>query len=251
MFRFGFLLVLFLFSPELCRAKPTKKITAVSSHWINFTNKDGSGGYWEVLEKSLKGKYTIEKMIVPWKRAVRMFQNQEAQILLGAYSDLPGAVYPKHHIDVDSVDVIFKKAHFQNYSKLKDMRHKSVGWRRGYSRDFKPHFTFPVVIREFDNVESGLRQLAAERIDFILDYRTDIIPVAKKLGLNMNDYQLSVAFSGNKVYACFGGGEAKNIRDTFDLGFTQLLKSGELKTIHKKWNWTSYFHSTSMDKENE
>ena len=216
-------------------ASAKTKITLVSQVWENFTNKDGTGGYWEMVDKALGPKYVTEKKLLPWKRAVKLMESKKVDGIVGIYDEHKYIKPPKFHIDVDIVDTIFKASRFPKYKELADMKGSKVAWRRGYEMEFKSKFTFPMTGVPFNAMEAALKKLQKDRIDFIVDYRTDIEPAAKKLGIDLTkDYRIAVAFQGDKVFAGF---HDPKITKDFELGFKKLIDSGELYKIYKRWGW--------------
>ena len=238
-----FSLFVVMFASNL-RAGPQKiDITVVTQEWVGFTNKDGTGGYWEIIDGALGSKYKIKKKVVPWKRALNDVKNGKADALAGVYKGYDYLLYPKFHIDLDVVDIVYKKDKFPNYKNLKDTKGKKVLWSRGYSQEFKSHFDFPVSILEFNTLEQGLKLLERDRGDFLVDYKTDILPEAKKQKLDMSQYRVRVGFKGDLTYLAFSkkSAKAKQLIADFDAGLEKLRSSGRLLKIYKKWEWDIEF----------
>lgn len=239
-FSFWCLLFLMLQSPS---AFAKKELLFVSTHWKEFTNHDGTGGYWEILDKSLANRgYFISKKNMPWKRAMKMAKDGQADGIVGTYKEANGLIYPKYHIDTDSVDVVYKPSRFPNYQNLQDMNGKKIEWRRGYSSDFKGHFKFKFQLSEFNSLESALKKLSIDRSDFVIDYRNDINEAIKKANLDKNNFKIQVAFRGDHVFIAFANSkQAEQLAKDFDAGFKALKDSGELFEIYKNWGWDMTF----------
>ena len=175
-----------------------QKITVVTQFWDGYTNEDGSGGYWEILDESIGKIYDIKKSIVPWKRALKMVKSGQADGIVGVYKEFDYLVYPKKHVDTDIVDVIYNKEKNPNYKKLSDMKNKRV-FRAATHANMKK-FNFPIEAGQFNSLEQGLQILKRGRADFIVDYRSAIEPAAKKVGFDMSKHDIKVAFKGDLIY---------------------------------------------------
>lgn len=78
-------------------------IKAVSGNWDEYTEVDGSGVYWKIVESGFGNTINLEKEATPWLRAVRLFEEQKADILVGAYKNYPyGYLASKYHIDYET-----------------------------------------------------------------------------------------------------------------------------------------------------
>jgi hypothetical protein len=80
-----------------------EKITFISGLWLEYTNADGSGVYWNIIDSLFGDDFTITKNTSIWARAKRAFEQNQADILVGAYRDekLSDVVYSSFHIDYE------------------------------------------------------------------------------------------------------------------------------------------------------
>lgn len=80
-----------------------KKITLISGQWLEYTNADGSGIYWDIIDNLFDGDFTITKNTSIWARAKRAFEQNQADILVGAYRNekFSEAIYSSFHIDYE------------------------------------------------------------------------------------------------------------------------------------------------------
>jgi len=78
-------------------------IKAVSGNWEEYTEADGSGVYWKMLETGFGKAKKLEKEATSWLRAVRLFEEQKADVLVGTYKGLlPGYLASTFHIDYET-----------------------------------------------------------------------------------------------------------------------------------------------------
>ncbi len=86
-------------------AKQPKDLTvkAVSGHWEAYTETDGTGVYWGLLEEGLPKSIMLQKEASSWLRATRQFKSNKADILVGTYMGMPkGYLTSKYHIDYEA-----------------------------------------------------------------------------------------------------------------------------------------------------
>lgn len=89
-------------------SKPTQlpnnfSIKAVSGYWEEYTEVDGSGVYWKMVESGFGNTIKLKKEATSWLRAVRLFEEQKADVLVGTYKNsLPGYLPSKYHIDYET-----------------------------------------------------------------------------------------------------------------------------------------------------
>ena len=82
---------------------PQSPLKAVSGNWLGYTNSDGSGIYWNLLNAIFQKEFEVETKEFSWERSVKLFKEQKADILVGAYlnTELAGYLYSTFHIDYE------------------------------------------------------------------------------------------------------------------------------------------------------
>ncbi len=229
------------FSPAF--AENIDSIFVVCDEWKNYTNKDGTGAYWEVL-KSVYEPVGIDvtTKTMPWKRVLMMVKKKKADALVGDYYDAKSAdyLYPTWHISVeDPVVAVFKKGTIKNWENtgIRSLEGKRVVWIRGY--DFEINFLkgIHVIQHEITTIPQGLRLIDSGRDDVFLDYESSVRHEAKKLHFNLDqDYEIKRATPGNKLYVVFAKTEtSKELVRIFDRRMTLLAETGEIEKIYLKW----------------
>jgi len=81
---------------------PTE-VKFISGTWADFTNADGSGIYWNIIDNVFDDNFDITKTTSIWARAVRAFEQQQVDVLVGAYRKevLSDVIYSSFHIDYE------------------------------------------------------------------------------------------------------------------------------------------------------
>ncbi|NQY93765.1 MAG: hypothetical protein HRT43_06330, partial [Campylobacteraceae bacterium] len=84
-------------------AEDIKSISLTSKEWKGYTNKDGTGAYWEVVKAIYEPLgIKVNTKVLPWKRAEMTVLTKKADALLGAYYHKDKEfIYPKWHISVE------------------------------------------------------------------------------------------------------------------------------------------------------
>lgn len=219
----------------------SKVLTVVTEEWKGYTNKDGTGSYWEMVDEIFKGsKYKIKKIIYPWKRAEETVKKGEADAIIGVYEGEKHLTYPKFYIDRDDIDIIYKVSD-QKFSDPKDLEDKRVAWRNGYTKDFMGYLKYPSKIVTYIELKAGLLMLNAGRVDYVIDYDTDIVPALVDAKLDKRDFEIKPIFRGAKIYMAFGGKFAEELKSAFEKGFDRTLKDGTLERIYSSGPWNKDF----------
>ncbi len=237
------ILVLVLIGATPVFAKNVYSIYVVCDEWRDYTNKDGTGAYWEII-KSVYEPVGIEVKteVMPWKRAKYIVKINEADALVGDYyeADATDYLYPKWHISVeDPVVAVFKKGNITDWEKtgLRSLAGMRATWVRGY--DFNKFFLkrINVIKHEITSVPQGLKLIDSGRDDVFFDYESSIRREAKNIGIDLDkDYEIKTARPGSKLFVVFARTESsKELVRIFDSRMTQLAESGEIEKIYVKW----------------
>ncbi len=238
---FGF--VLMQFCPVF--ADDIKTIYVVCDEWAGFTNKDGTGAYWEVVKAVYEPiGIKVKTKVMPWKRAEVTVVKKRADALLGDYyykdKERREYLYPKWHISIeDPIIAIFKKGTIKDWESkgIKSLAGKRVVWIRGYNFDKTLLNGINVIKYEITKHIQGLSMLDIGRMDVFLDYIFDTTPVAKKAGIDLDKhFEMKIVKSGDKLFVAFANtARSKKLIKIFDERITQLAESGEIEKIYLKW----------------
>jgi len=83
--------------------KESDKVSLVSGNWADYTNADGSGVYWQLMDIIFSSELSVIKNVSIWERAVKEFERGEADVLVGAYrtNNLVDVIYSSYHLDYE------------------------------------------------------------------------------------------------------------------------------------------------------
>ncbi|MCP3925410.1 MAG: transporter substrate-binding domain-containing protein [Desulfobacterales bacterium] len=223
-------------------------VYVVCENWPGYTNKDGTGVYWEIVKAVYEPVgIKVKTSIMPWKRANHQVLHKSADAILGDYyhKNQSGKDfrYPNWHISVeDPIIAFFKKGTITAWKKkgVKAIDRKIVGWIRGYDFDKKNWFKANVIKVELTTLTQGIKMIAANRLDVFIDYESAIKFESRKLGIDLKKYDLKTVRLGEKLFLKFSNTEnSKELIKFFDKRMTILSKSGKIENIYKKWGHTA------------
>ncbi len=207
-------------------------IIIATQEWINYTNSDGSGYYFALLEHIFPG---VERSVtfMPYARSLAMLEQQQVDLVLGAAADdFDDARCGETLVEVDRSDMLISQSFAVNYHSVQDLNGKLVVSRIGYDwADVLPVGTY---YKEFSSLEQMVKLLKLGRIDAILDYRSEFEQILSKLG----DQDSLVIVDDVVVYGstfCFAANKrGEYLQLQFDKAMLQMIESGELRALMLK-----------------
>lgn len=215
-----------------------KTISVVAPVWEGYTNKDGTGVYWEVLKEIYEPLgISVKTKSVPWNRAMKMVSKYRTyNAIVGEYRDSEESViFPDYSIDTEYMSALTKNTSGHKFTGLSSLTGKTVGWIKDYEvipeskRDFK--------LREFRNIEQGIEYLNGGKLDFLIDDWDEIAAAMKEASMTSADYSVDAMPEGTPLYAAFS---VDNISREFIKIYNEripvLAKSGKLEEIYAKWD---------------
>jgi len=236
---FGITLLLFLcLSPvaALAENNPTEIILA-SEEWINATNSDGTGLYWDIFRAvyepvGIKTKFIIQT----YNGSVKLVEKNRADAAVGIYPDrIQGALTSQYPFVKDYILVLFKKIKLNQWNGQESLQNKKVAWINGYA--FGEYLEVPVLKREFSSRDIILRQLDNDQVDFFLDTRNDIESVLNKGIVEVSQYTVEPVLELDRYLVFADNRRGRKLKQIFDSRFPHLVKSGEIERLFVKWNW--------------
>lgn len=218
-----------------------KEIFVVSEGWKEYTNKDGTGLYFDIVKlvyEPIGIKVTTK--LYPYNRAVQMVKKKQADMWLGSYIDEEDyAIYPKYHFDKDILTAMFKKNKFKTFSTIEDLRDKNIAWIRGYG--FEDYIDVPMKIHERNNRKAIFKSLEKDRFDIFLDDKYDMAEAIKKINFNTSSYDFVKLLEFNLYPAFRNDNRGKELNNIWDKKIKELITTGLLKKVYKRNNSLEYY----------
>lgn len=205
-------------------------VVVVTDEWSSYTNKDGSGYYFDVLRAVFPAPdYKIDYKIVPYARSLKLVVGQDAHVVLGIYEgEIPDKQVSKWVVERDLVDALVSPSLGKSWSGVDSLAGKNVVAKIGYGfdaiTDVKMNYS------EKSSLESMVKMLQAGRADAVLDYEEDLKPIISKVKLG-SDYVLKKSVMGSDIYFGFSN-DVRGIKylERFNAEFKKLW---DTKKIHE------------------
>jgi polar amino acid transport system substrate-binding protein len=234
-------LIVFLLLPLTCvpalAGNTPAEIILASEEWVNATNSDGTGLYWDIFRAvyepvGIKTKFIIRS----YKGSVSLVKKNKADAAVGIYPEgIKGALFSKFPFVKDYVLVLFKKNRLNQWNGPETLTNKKIGWMKGYS--FDEYLEVPVVRKEFTSREYILRVLDKNQVDFFMDNRNDMESVLNKGIIDTSRYTVETVLELERYLVFADNNKGKEFKKIYDMRFPYLVQSGEIEKLFAKWNW--------------
>lgn len=215
--------------------KKRRQIIPVGKDAIGF-----KGYSWDILRESFQASgYTIDLLIVPWARAMKIVKASKADILFPAGINSKRKkifYYSKHPVDRANFVVYVRKGSKIKWKGLDSLKGLKIGVVRGFN--YGDEWTKIKGIKKYsvNTILQGFKMLAARRLDGFLgyEYNGDYVLIQNHM---KNEFKKLPSFGYTSEYlvALKTNPNAKKFLNAYDNGFELLQKSGELKKIKEKW----------------
>ena len=225
-------LVTFLFFPTTGVHAEITEITFASESWVQATEKDGSGLYWDIFRAVFEPVgIKVKPLARSYDASVRMVEAQKVDAMVGAYTDeIENGIYPKHHFAIDVVDVLGKKGSMASWQGQNTLENKKVGWIKGYAYD--EYLDVKVFKKTYDKRESAFRNIDKGKIDYFIDAKGDLDDFFNSGKADREQFEIKTLLK-LKLFTVFAKNEkGQTVAKIFDQRFSELLKSGEIQKLY-------------------
>lgn len=227
--------------PCLAYAQELKDISIASEEWEGATHPDGTGLYWDIIRQVYEPlDITVNLSITSYARSVALVKQKRSDAWVGSYLDEEeGVVYPKLHFDADDVSALFIKKEDQPWQGESSLEGRNVAWIKGY--ELHEYLDAKFNNRELLNRDSVIEYLNDGRLDYFIDALPEI---QTHFGETLEkDARFSVEMIKKlNLYLGFANtAKGRELADIFDQRFPDLIKSGKLKTLFDKWEFSYIF----------
>jgi len=208
-------------------------IKVVAPFWTGFTNKDGTGIYFDLVKliyDTPKQKVSFE--ILPWARAVKYVDNSSADVLLGDLRD-KNFFQSQAPLDIESAMAISLKSNKTEWHGEKSLKDKIVGFVRGYYLDSR--FSVNVRIYNFENSVQGFGMLDKGRIDYFIQDFVYASKFIEENGINGEKYNFDPLWFIELVLRFSKTPKGKRLAEIYDKRFPIIYKDGRLEALFKKY----------------
>ncbi len=215
-----------------------KSIALVAPMWEDYTNKDGTGLYWDIAKAVYEPLgIKVKTTNIPWNRAMKMVSKYRTfSAIVGETLDTDEQViFPIYPIDVEYMAVLSKNKEGFEWDGMASLKNQKVGWIKNY--DVVPSKVREFKLKEFRNIEQGIRLLDAGKIDYLIDEWDEIAAAMQKQDMSMDDYSMNEMPNGSDVYVAFSVDNiSRELIAIYNERIPELVANGQLAAIYEKWD---------------
>ncbi len=214
-----------------------RKIRIATPYWEDFTNKDGTGVYFDLLRAVYEPMdVRVKYELVPWKRAELMIRQQDADAGLAEFYNPdyePAILYPRYPMDSEIVCVVYKKERFGQWHGQESLKNKKVAWIRGY--DYHKNLGVKVKYYEVDSQKQAWGMMDIDRVDCFMASIEEIENYMSEHDISSRDYPIQEVIT-KQLYMWFNNSQrSRTLIDIYDQQIPRLLESGVLERIFKRY----------------
>jgi ABC-type amino acid transport substrate-binding protein len=212
-------------------------VRVVSPAWDSFTNADGTGLYFDLLDAVFRGLYGIdvEHHFVPSLRATHMVRENEADMMVCKARVDPPLVMARMPMYESVYAVFFDAGNVRPWKGRESMAGRSVVWRIGYYDE--RYIPEGMRTKEVKTGVSALGMVVLGRSDFYLDDPVLIRESIARSELAFDKDRFRIEPVGFRSYhpVLAPTARGRTIMDLYDNGIRTLHDQGALEAIYAKW----------------
>ncbi len=203
-----------------------RTLIVASAPWEEFTNSDHSGYYFDVLRSVFhEPEYSLDMRLVSYPGSLKMLADGAADIILGIYgNDVGNAHVSALPIEIEDLVVVLTPERARNWQGRSSLEGLTIGALEGYA--FEGRLPSSANYSEYKTQMNMLHMLKAGRLDAVLEYKSDILPVIERYG---SPFVLKEGLPQEKIHFAFREGPlGRALKETFDRRYQKLVNSGGL-----------------------
>ncbi|MGS2721268.1 substrate-binding periplasmic protein [Paraglaciecola aestuariivivens] len=218
-----------------------ESIRWVTESWQNYTNKDGTGLYNDIIKAVFK-EHQLQVDHVSWKRSLLEVKNGSAD-MTGATSVTQGYLSPNNAILAPPISILLIKDRL-DFQDMGSLQNYVAVWASPYEEEIIPKH-YKSLIKGFSVLErkTAYKMLLSGRADYFVDtkalhqawldnYQTEPNELAERKEFELHD------ISSLKLYMIFTNNQrGQKLKILFDQGMRDLAKNGELSKIYAKYHF--------------
>ncbi len=234
------LIYLFLmpFSLPATPAQPNEGgevVTVATDSWLGYTNRDGSGYYFDILKRVFPEiEWQLKIDIVPFSRVRYLVDNNRSDMALGFYSgDTAKALYSSYPVEVDTVDAAITPEMAVLWKGTESLFHKKVQALLAYRYD--EFISVPMYYEESSNLLEMLNRVNRGQVDAVLDYKPVMLTLVPKLSQPRQFVIVENVFRTEIFFVFSDNDRGERLKRHFDSELKKLIDSGELDKLFRHY----------------
>ena len=235
---FSFCITLQLLNINVANAETIRWVT---ESWKNYTNKDGSGLYIDIVRAAF-ADHQLDIIDMPWKRSLLEVKNGKAD-MTGATSFVDGFITPRYAMLAPPISILFNKKKM-TYTDLPSLENYIAVWPSPYEEE---------LILESDRAfikgfsvqerETAYKLLVSGRADYFVDTKAlhqawlETLEEDTDETTSASDYQL-VDINRLNLFMIFSDNvRGQHLKDIFERGMANLIQNGQLRKVYEKYHF--------------
>ncbi|ASP37574.1 hypothetical protein CHH28_02300 [Bacterioplanes sanyensis] len=218
-------------------AQHIKVVNVVAPEWPDFSNKDGTGLYWDVVKAVYEpAGIRVKHATVPWNRAMKMVTKYPVyNAIIGEYKDSEEPLrFPDYAIDVERLAVLYPVGKGIEWQQQATFSNRTVGWIKDY--EIIPQDQRDFTLREFRDTADGVGLLMEGKLDMLIDEWDEIAMALQEAGVGIENFEMHDMPEGTDVYVAFADSDLSNyLIEVYNRRIPELVKEGKLQAIYQKW----------------
>lgn len=213
----------------------------VTEPWQDYTNKDGSGLYHDIVQ-AIFAEHQVAISYKPWKRALLEVKDGTAD-MTGATGIKSGYLIPRYAILAPPVSILFNK-NTMKYTSLTALKNYVAVWATPYKAEMIS-VSNRAFIKGFSvqERETAYKMLVSGRADYFLDTKALHQAWLAKLtqaplgDTRPADYQLA-DISRLRLHMIFSDkARGQRLNAIFEQGMKKLIQNDQLKPLYEKYHF--------------
>jgi len=196
-----------------------------ADEWEGYTNKDGTGIYFELLKKIFP-QHELHFKTAPLDKIISELEENTLSIAVGLYKDdAKKAMFPQWFIDTEYPVVAIYNKKKTNISHFSDLSNLKLSWIKGYH--FERYISSSEKNTLLNNIDIAFEHLANNKIDAFLDYPYNLTEEENKI------YSTIEVVPTRHLYAAFQHNKnGQKLAKQFDEQMAKLRTDGTLQAMY-------------------
>jgi len=227
------------------QTNPVKVIRVVGELLPPVTYANGTGQQFEVVKAIFEPLgYKLDISVYPYKRALRLVENGQADLMIGMLKDPRlNVLYSHAPHDADNLLAIFLNENKAKWHGIQSLDKQSLTVLAGLSVPFQSYL--PDLKYDFSEVhtrEQAISKLIYNRSNYIVDTEGSYILMST---LKHSDQLAYKQIGYAEIHAAFAKSElGESIKQVWDQHYPEFIDSLEAKAIYKKWGLEREYNVT-------
>jgi len=186
--------------------------------------------------------YQVTTRVFPYKRAIKMIENGDADMMVGMLKDnLLKVHYSFQPHVVDKLVAVFIHEQVGDWQSIISLENKNIITLAGLSNPLKEYFhQFKLRITEVSTREQAFKKLKYAHSDYLIDSESSYFFTQKENRITENFIAKQIGYL--EVYAAFSTHEyGSKIKKQWDKNFPNFINSPQAKEIFDKWNFAKEY----------